>query len=129
MSCGLVLLGWTCLGSELVGREIWEGPVTKSLPELDRFRTMRNPQDASVSAIFDVSEEEGGTKLRVGGSPVLVDKARIIPSAASADIRPSAKKPARAPMVSIRGPRANSAACNMIRSYSTYVVALFDNFD
>lgn len=127
MSCGLVLLGWTSLGSELVGREIWEGPVSKSLPELDQFRTMRNPQDASVSAIFDVSEEEAGTKLRVEGSPVLVDKACIIPSAASADIRQS--KPARAPMVSIKGPQANSAACNMIRSYSTYVVALFDNFD
>lgn len=129
MPCGLVLLGWTSLGSETIGRQIWEGLATVSPPALDQFRTMSDPGDASVSAIFDVSEGEGGAILTIEGSPVLVDKARTALPASPADVWQSGGKPSRAPMVSIRGPEAELVACATIRSYSSYVAALFDNFD
>ncbi|KAK7755052.1 hypothetical protein SLS62_002867 [Diatrype stigma] len=133
MPCGLVLLGWTSLGSETVGRQIWEGSATASPPasppELDQFRTMSDPGDASLSAIFNVSEGGGGAILTIEGSPVLIDKARTTLPASSAHIRQSGGKPSRAPMVAMTGPEAEVIACATIRSYSAYVAALFDNFD
>lgn len=126
-------MGWTSLDLEPIGRKIWDASGAKSpsevRPELEQFQTMRNPGDISVSAVLDVSEEEDETTLKIEGSPVLIDQARSAPSVAPAEIREVATKPIRAPVISIKGPEANSVACGLIRSYSAYVVELFDNFE
>ncbi|KAI0883744.1 uncharacterized protein GGS22DRAFT_189711 [Annulohypoxylon maeteangense] len=131
LPCDLLLVGWTSLGERIVGRDIWDSSVTASsqvIPsELASFQQGDDPKDVSVSAVVEVSEQMGAP-LRIEGSPVLVKKARRLMTAL-ADVRELGKGLARAPCISITGPEAESIACSIIREYSAYIVALFDNFD
>ncbi|KAI1077020.1 hypothetical protein F5B20DRAFT_583758 [Whalleya microplaca] len=131
LACDLTLLGWTSLASRIVGREIWEASVTKTScnvpPELEPFAEMDNPKNVSVSAVVEVSEEKEGV-LRVKGSPILVQKARRLATAQESIFEPEGKL-TRAPFISIIGPAAESTACSLIKEYSAYITALFDNFD
>ncbi|KAI0384445.1 hypothetical protein F5Y04DRAFT_229653 [Hypomontagnella monticulosa] len=131
LPCDLMLVGWTHMGSRLVGREIWEASATASglgdtPPELERFKGMESPQGASVSAIFEICEQAG--TLRIEGSPVLIDQTRKL-VAVPADFYESTKLGSRAPWISIMGPGAESVSRSAIQNYSAYIVALFDNFD
>ncbi|KAI1804794.1 hypothetical protein F4811DRAFT_570719 [Daldinia bambusicola] len=131
LPCNVVLVGWTALGSRLVGQELWE--LSASTPsyevpsELQEFKGMTSPKDVSFSAMFEASEERG-TSLRIEGSPVLVEKAQNL-TAVQADVRQSHRKAIRAPWISITGPGAVDLAIEAIKEYSAYIVALFDNFD
>ncbi|KAI2634813.1 hypothetical protein GGS26DRAFT_589730 [Hypomontagnella submonticulosa] len=131
LPCDLVLVGWTSMGSRLIGREIWEASATASglgdtPPGLERFKGMENPQSASVSAIFEIREQIG--TLRIDGSPVLIDQLRKLVTV-QADFHQSLEMGSRAPWISIAGSGAESVACSAIKDYSAYIVALFDNFD
>ncbi|KAI0007416.1 hypothetical protein F4779DRAFT_514900 [Xylariaceae sp. FL0662B] len=131
LSCGLILLGWTSLGSRIIGREIWEASASKSPydmpPELGTFVEMDDPKNVSLSAIVEVSEQREGV-LRAKGSPILIEKARKFTKGEENISEPEVKL-TRAPFVSIIGPAAESIACSLIREYSGYITALFDNFD
>ena len=131
LPCGLALVGWTSLGERIVGRDIWDysavAPSQAIPPELELFQQKDNPQDASVSAVFQVSEEIGAP-LKIEGSPVLVEKARKL-TTAQTNFHEPGKGLTRAPFITIAGPEAESIACSLIKEYSAYVVALFDNFD
>ncbi|KAI1475209.1 hypothetical protein F4774DRAFT_421740 [Daldinia eschscholtzii] len=134
LPCNLVLVGWTSLGSQLIGRDFWELSGTtpsydtpSQLLEFQEFQEKASPKDVPFSAIFEVSGENG-TPLRVEGSPVLVEKTRKL-TTVQADVRQSHGKAIRAPWISITGSGAEDLAIEAIKEYSAYIVALFDNFD
>ncbi|OTB05027.1 hypothetical protein M426DRAFT_147098 [Hypoxylon sp. CI-4A] len=131
LHCDLMLVGWTYLDSTLVGRELWDKSITTAHngapPELNIFREMESPENMPISAIFEVSEKEG-IALRVEGSPILVEKVRKF-TTDQTSLHVSEKQLTRAPSVTVVGPGAESIACSMIKEYSAYIVALFDNFD
>ncbi|KAI0119725.1 hypothetical protein F4814DRAFT_458897 [Daldinia grandis] len=131
LPCNLVLVGWTTLGSRLIGQELWEASTTTlsySVPsELQEFQGKINAKDVSFSAVFEASEQKG-VPLRVEGSSILVEKTRRL-TTGQADICQSHKKSIRAPWVSISGHEAEAVAIAAIKKYSAYIVALFDNFD
>ncbi|KAI1100863.1 hypothetical protein F4804DRAFT_317752 [Jackrogersella minutella] len=81
----------------------------------------------SVSAIFEVSEQMG-MATRIEGSLVLVEKARKL-TKAGADIHIPRDTLTRASFISIIAPEDGSIACSIIKEYSAYIVALFENFD
>ncbi|OTB17018.1 hypothetical protein K445DRAFT_10561 [Daldinia sp. EC12] len=131
LPCNLVLVGWTSLGSQLIGRDFWE--LSGTTPSYDvpshllEFHEKDSPKDVPFSAIFEVSGENG-TPLKIEGSPVLVEKTRKL-TTVQANVRQSHEKAIRAPWISITGSGAEDLAIEAIKEYSTYIVALFDNFD
>ncbi|KAI0848376.1 hypothetical protein F5Y00DRAFT_238239 [Daldinia vernicosa] len=131
LPCNPVLVGWTTLGSRLIGQELWEASATAPSysvpPELQEFQGKTNAKDVSFSAVFGASEQKG-IPLRIEGSSILVEKTRKL-ATGQTDIRQSHKKIIRAPWVSITGPEAEAVAVAAIKEYSAYIVALFDNFD
>ncbi|KAI0897250.1 hypothetical protein F4806DRAFT_461442 [Annulohypoxylon nitens] len=131
LPCDAMLVGWTSLGEGMIGRDIWFSIDTPSNhgipPELVSFKQRDSPKDVSVSAVFEVSEQEG-VPLKIEGSPVLLEKARNL-TKAQTNLRELRSEFARAPYISIVGTEAESIACSIIREYGAYVVALFDNFD
>ncbi|KAK6952394.1 hypothetical protein Daesc_006930 [Daldinia eschscholtzii] len=131
LPCNLVLVGWTSLGSQLIGRDFWElsgtAPSYDVPSQLLEFQEKASPKNVPFSAIFEVSGENG-TPLRIGGSPVLVEKTRKL-TTAQVDVRQSQAKAIRAPWISITGSGAEDLAIEAIKEYSAYIVALFDNFD
>lgn len=128
--CGVTLIGWEPAG----GRDAWvsaaradKGHVTTTAHDLD-------PASVSFAAIIDVvvdeddGEDEAAGGLRIVGSPVLVEQAsRIAPPGAVFEARGTTV--VRAPEVRIVGQDAERVACALVREYSKYIGALFDNFD
>lgn len=131
LPCDVMLVGWTSLGERMIGRDIWFSIDIKSNqavpPELETFKQRDSPKDVSVSAVFEVSEQEG-VPLTIEGSPVILEKARSL-TTAQTNLRELIPGLTRVPLISIMGTEAESIACSLIREYGAYVVALFDNFD
>ncbi|KAI1460017.1 hypothetical protein F4805DRAFT_454957 [Annulohypoxylon moriforme] len=131
LPCDLMLVGWTSSDGRIVGRDLWDFSASSLShiisPVLEPFKHRDSPKNLSVSAVFEVSEQVGAP-LKIEGSLVLIEKARKL-TTTQAEFREPRKELARAPSISITGPEAESFACSVIREYSAYIVALFDNFD
>ncbi|EXJ65189.1 hypothetical protein A1O7_01529 [Cladophialophora yegresii CBS 114405] len=130
--CGVTLLGWTSVGDEYVGRHLWEGAglKTQNQPsdrEVQQFPDFADVSAFQLSAIFEVVEEQQ-EQLQVEGAKVLVEQIQKL-SGPPTSARLSPRKQLRAPAVWLRGPGAERAACEAIKAYSSYIGALFDNFD
>ncbi|OCT54329.1 hypothetical protein CLCR_00939 [Cladophialophora carrionii] len=130
--CGVTLLGWSSVGGEYVGRHLWESAGLKtqsrpSNPEVQQFSNFADVSTFQLSAIFEVVEEQQ-EQLHVEGATVLVEQIqKLADSPISARLSP--RKQLRAPGVCLRGPGAERVACGAIKAYSSYIGALFDNFD
>ncbi|ETI29154.1 hypothetical protein G647_01607 [Cladophialophora carrionii CBS 160.54] len=130
--CGVTLLGWSSVGDEYVGRHLWESAGLKtqnrpSYPEVQQFSNFADVSTFQLSAVFEVVEEQQ-EQLQVEGATVLVEQIQeLADSPISARLSP--RKQSRAPGVCLRGPGAERVACGAIKAYSSYIGALFDNFD
>ncbi|OAP62260.1 hypothetical protein AYL99_04463 [Fonsecaea erecta] len=130
--CGVTLLGWTSVGDDYLGRELWEAggfmprkqPVQ---PELEQFSAFEDVSKFQLSAVFEVAETPD-TPLEVEGAPVLIEHVKKIASSAVAS-RTAIRKAIRAPEIRLKGQNAETTGFEAIKTYSAYVGALFDNFD
>ncbi|KAJ9605149.1 hypothetical protein H2200_010539 [Cladophialophora chaetospira] len=130
--CGLTLLGWTSVGGPYLGRDVWETATSKnrkqpSTSELEQFSTFENASEFQLSAIFEVVEADQ-EQLQVDGAKVLVDQVQKI-SSTPMSAKLSSRKQLRAPEVLLKGQGAERIGVEAIKAYSSYIGAMFDNFD
>ncbi|KIX96082.1 uncharacterized protein Z520_08337 [Fonsecaea multimorphosa CBS 102226] len=130
--CGLTLLGWTSVGVDYLGRDLWETggyiPTKKQVqPELEQFSTFEDVSKFQLSAVFEVAETQD-IPLEAEGAPVLIEHVKKVATSAVAS-RPTTRKQMRAPEIRIKGQNAETIGFEAIKTYSAYVGALFDNFD
>ncbi|KIW30331.1 uncharacterized protein PV07_06081 [Cladophialophora immunda] len=130
--CGVTLLGWTSVGDDDLGRELWEmcGSMSRKQPvqpELEQFATFEDVSKFQLSAVFEVADTQD-MPLEAEGAPVIIEHVKKAASSAVAT-RPAVRKQMRAPEVRIKGRGAEATGFEAIKTYSAYVGALFDNFD
>ena len=130
--CGVTLLGWTSIGEDHLGRQLWETAASgtrkqQSTPELQQFSVFEDVSKFQLSAIFEITDQEDH-KLEAGGAQVLVQQIQKL-SSSPVSTRSSPRKQLRAPEVCLKGQSAERVGFEAIKAYSAYVGALFDNFD
>lgn len=133
--CGATLMGCTSINGEAIGKQLWEssgpvskdGPTTSSNPLLEQFSLLPNPAGFSFSALFEVCETHADV-LSLQGSFVLTSKAQQHVEGGK-EVKVSMRNSQRAPYLSVKGPEAEKVARATICEYSSYIAALFDNFD
>ncbi|KAI1741290.1 hypothetical protein F4680DRAFT_72940 [Xylaria scruposa] len=135
LQCDVTLLGWSSVGERLIGRDIWmvagakKGFVPPILSQLERFSDLADPSTVTFSAIVEV---RGDTAVvtEVTGSPILVETAKKH-MGARGQLKTTMleKGPIRAPELRIVGMEAEIVARKLVKDYSEYVAALFENFD
>ncbi|EXJ83054.1 hypothetical protein A1O1_06672 [Capronia coronata CBS 617.96] len=129
----LTLLGWTSTDGKLGGRDFWDTfvfkkePVGQQVAHLQQFEGLPDPSNFSSSAMIEI-QEYTGRDLTVSGSPVLVTRVKKL-APDHCKIGSSSRKASRAPEILIQGEGAEDLAQRLIRDYSDYIAALFENFD
>lgn len=133
--CGVTLVGWTSIDGEATGQQLWEmsGADSKTSSSatsnavLDQFAACPSPAEFAFSALFEVWEEEADA-LCLQGSFVLTSKAQKQIDSGE-EVKVSTRNSRRAPILSVQGPSAEKVTKATICDYSSYIAALFDNFD
>ncbi|KAI0544556.1 hypothetical protein F4679DRAFT_34969 [Xylaria curta] len=135
LQCGVTLLGWSSVGERLIGREIWmvagakKGSIPPILSQLERFSDLADPSTVTFSAIVEVWGD-AAVVTEVVGSPILVETAKKHMGARGQLKATILERGAvRAPELRIMGMEAETVARGLVKDYSEYVTALFENFD
>lgn len=93
--------------------------------QLELFSTLEDPADMSFSAIIDVLNNDTEC-IELSGSPILVNHARKHARDAVIEVKGAI---VRAPELRVVGKGAEEVAYLLVKDYSKYVGALFDNFE
>ncbi|KAI1746715.1 hypothetical protein F4782DRAFT_41285 [Xylaria castorea] len=135
LQCDLTLLGWSSMGERLVGRDIWvaadakKGSALPIPPQLERFSDLADPSTVTFSAIVGI-RGDADTATEVAGSPILVEMAKKhMGTNGQLEATMLDRGPVRAPELRVVGMEAEVVARELLKGYSEYVAALFDNFD
>jgi hypothetical protein len=133
--CSVTLVGWAAPSSCNLGEEVWDGRISTSVgyaraPELKLFSNLEEPSTFPFSALFQIIEEEQLEldSLTAQGSPVITQRLHLVTSL-PLKVENGGSLPQRVPFISLRGKSAVSVGKLVVKDYSNYVAALFENFD
>lgn len=124
---------WSSPGGRPVGHEVWDGTLSASaayeqIPELRAFAALEDVKSFSLSAIFQIVEDEG-SPLVARGSPVLTEKVQRAADDEGVKVEIGGPTSKRVPVVSVQGRDAVAVGKVAVEQYSRYIVGLFANFD
>lgn len=131
--CGVALVGWTSIQNRLVGRDAWTSAgskakgasATTAAPQIEDMIDFDDPANFNFSAILNILDN-ASERVELFGSPVLVAHAKKHTSSAVVGLNMDT---VRAPELRIMGKGAGHVAHSLVRDYSKYFGALFDNLD
>ncbi|TRX93706.1 hypothetical protein FHL15_005382 [Xylaria flabelliformis] len=135
LQCDVTLLGWSSMGERLIGRDIWiasdakKGSALPILSQLERFSDLAHPSTITFSAIIEV-REDAAVVTEVAGTPILVDTAKEhIGARGQLKATVLERRAIRAPELRVVGMEADVVTRELVKHYSEYLAALFENFD
>ncbi|KAI0860543.1 hypothetical protein F4860DRAFT_514714 [Xylaria cubensis] len=135
LQCDVTLLGWSSADERLIGRDIWmaagakKGPTPPILSQMERLSNLADPSTITFSAIVEV-REDAAVVNEVTGTPILVEIAKEH-MGARGQLKTTVleRRAIRAPELRVVGMEAEVITRELVKHYSEYVAALFENFD